>query len=320
MPANLTPQYLRAEEKFKKANDDEEKLKALKEMLSLIPKHKGTEKLQADIKRKISNLRENLKNKKSIKRVDYSRIEKEGVARISLVGLPNSGKSTFINCVTSAKSEVASFPFTTKYPEVGMMEWEGIKFQLIDLPPLSVEYVEPFVFNVINSSDFLLIFVDLESLSPMEDIETIVEILKGKKIFLDDDNYKSLFLLNKIDIEDGNDNADVVEEFFGERFEFYRISALNFKDEYKNFIGGKIFKELGLIRIYTKEPGKKIVEGDPPFVLKSGSTVGDLALKIHKDVFKKFKFARAWGNPPYDGIRVTKDFILEDKMIIEIHI
>ncbi len=324
MPANLTPQYLRAEEKYKKSQSDEEKLKALKEMLALIPKHKGTEKLQADIKKKISNLKDKLKSKKTIKRLDYSRIEREGAARVSLVGLPNSGKSSFLNCVTSQEAEVAPFPFTTRIPEVGMMDWEGVKFQLVDLPPISREYVEPFVYNIIKGSDFLLIFIDIGSISPLEDIETISEILRGKKVILDDresENYlKNLFILNKVDTEDGFENVEVVKEFFGDKFEFYPISTLDFKDDYREFIGGKIFKDLDLIRVYTKEPGKKFKEGDPPFVLKRGSTVGDLSLKIHKEIFQKFKFGRVWGNPPYDGIKVTKDFVLEDNMIVEIHI
>ncbi len=330
MPANLTPQYLRAEEKYKKARDDAEKLEALKEMLALIPKHKGTEKLQADIKRKIANLRESLKSKKNIKRSDLSRIPKEGAARISLVGFPNSGKSSFLNLVTKAKSKVAPFPFSTRVPEVGMMNWGGIQFQIIDLPPLSTEYVEPFVFNLIRSSDFLLIFVDLSTLAPMEDIEVLCDILKDKKILLKKedvqefgDNFlyiKSLFLLNKVDIEEGEESAEVVEEFFRESFEFYRISLHEFKIDYKEFIGKRIFESLDLIRVFTKEPGRKLVESDPPFVLKRGDNVGDLCLKIHKEIFEKFKFARVWGNPPYDGIKVTKDFLLEDGMIVEIHI
>src|SRR5437016_1612597 len=138
MPANLTPQYMEAEKRFKQALSTEEKVAALEEMMSTIPKHKGTEKLQAELKKKMSALRkESEQQKKSGGRRETFNIEREGARRLALVGAPNSGKSQLLRSLTNAIPEVADYPFTTRIPIPGMLVFENVHMQVVDLPPIS---------------------------------------------------------------------------------------------------------------------------------------------------------------------------------------
>ena len=137
MPANLTPEYLAAEEEFKSAQSHEEKIAALERMLSTVPKHKGTEKLQADIKRRLSRERKEGHKKGGARTVPFWLVKKEGAGQVALIGPPNAGKSSLLAALTNARPEVADYPFTTHAPTPGMMAYENIQVQLIDLPPVS---------------------------------------------------------------------------------------------------------------------------------------------------------------------------------------
>lgn len=287
MPTNVPIEYVVAEQNYKKASTVEEKIRALRMMLAYCPKHKGCENLRAEIKSKISKLKAKLK--KQVKK--RSGIKKEGFATICLIGPPNSGKSTLLAKLTNAKPKIAPYPFTTTKPVIGMLSYHGVKLQVIEVPPLLKDSKDRESFSIIGISDLVVVVTDNEN------IEWLLEELKRIHI----NNY--LIVLNKADINSYTKN-------------FIKISALNDKDIAK--LKDKIWEHLDLIRVYTKEPGKKPTP--EPFCLKKGSTIRDLAANIHKDFLKKFKFARVWGSGKFPGIQVGLDHKLQDNDIIELHL
>lgn len=226
MPANLTPQYHAAEEIFKKASTTEEKIAALEEMLAVIPKHKGTEKLQADIKKRLAKLREESMRKGAAKRVDPFHIERQEAGQVVLFGFPNTGKSSLLNALTRASAKVAEYPFTTTLPVSGMMPFEDILIQMVDLPPINAEMSPPGISGALIGADIILVVFDA-----------------------------------------------------------------------------------------GKDPDMKA-----PFVIRQGSTVLELAQKIHKDLASKLKFARVWGSARFEGQSVPKDYVLQDRDIVEINV
>jgi ribosome-interacting GTPase 1 len=326
MPANLTPQYLEAEQRYKRAVHPDEKLAALQEMMSLIPKHKGTEKLQAEIKRKIAQMRKETQKKgKAARRHDPSNIPREGAGRIVMVGPPNSGKSALLGALTNAQPEIAPWEFTTRLPEQGMIPWEDIQFQLIDIPAVSRQHMEYWLMNLVRSADLLFLVVDHSKPGTLEDIEEVDTILREHKIYMqrtDEDLPRggvvipAFLIVTKMDLPDGEENADVVEEFFGERFEILRISAQNGLN--LESLKSRVFEKLSIVRVYSKMPGKP-PESERPYVLDKGQTVEDLCRKVHNDFVDTLKFARIWGHGTYDGQRVTREYVLEDGDIIELH-
>jgi ribosome-interacting GTPase 1 len=332
MPANLSPQYLEAEQRYRKAKSNPEKMEALEIMLTLIPKHKGTEKLQAQIKKRISKLKEASGKKKAISReAELSHIKREGAAQLALSGLPNVGKSSILAKLSSASPEIAPYPFTTRLPMPGMVMFENIQFQLIDLPPLSQEFTEPWVFALMKQSDLLLIVIDLNE-DPAEQMAATLAILKSIKILpleigsasqemqaIQGEKFhvkKSLIVANKNDVDIAEISMEYLKEQYQGRFPMLAVSTKQgdlLEDLKKN-----IFTLLEIIRIYSKLPGK-----DPnfsaPFILKKGSTIRDIARLVHKDFVDRLKFARIWGKETFQGQRVHQDFIVHDGDVVELH-
>src|SRR5512135_280512 len=124
MPANLTPDYLAAEREYKAAQSQAEKVAALERMLATLPKHKGTEKLYADLKRRLSQARKDSQKKGAAHSAPFYAVEREGAGQVALVGPPNSGKSSLVAALTHAEPEIAEYPFTTRLPTPGMMPFE----------------------------------------------------------------------------------------------------------------------------------------------------------------------------------------------------
>lgn len=330
MPANLSPQYLAAEERFKQAKDDRERLKALKEMLSNIPKHKGTEKLQADIKRKIARLKDDMdvKKTKGGHRFSYS-VEKEGAAQVVVVGPPNVGKSCLISSLTNTQLEVADYPYTTRIFQPAMMQYEDIQVQLVDLPPVSEEYCENWMSSIIRIADMMMLVIDASRDDLLDQVETTLSILEGFKIKPIHANtkkiseattwseLKTILVTNKIDLPNADENIKILKEFYHEQFELIPISAQN-KDQTNRLII-KLINLLQIIRVYSKRPGHD-ADFSRPFTFQKGSTLLDFAKAVHKDFAEKLKFARVWGANVFDGQRINKEYILQDKDVIELHL
>jgi small GTP-binding protein len=328
MPANLTPQYLDADKRFRQAKTAAEKIGALEDMLALIPKHKGTEKMQADLKRRLSKAREEAQKKGKAGPRGYTyHVPREGAGQVVLVGPPNSGKSTLLAMLTNAAPDVADYPFTTRKPLPGMMEFENIKIQLVDLPPIAPEWTEGWVFALIRNADLVLVVVDLASDEAFEQVEQIRRQLATHKIRLmrqssdeianeGEITKRTVLVGNKEDAEDAKERGAFLTELHADDFPVLSISAAS----RANFeaLRRALYDGLGVLRVYTKSPGKK-PELDAPFVLKQGCTVLGVAEAVHKDIAASLKFAKVWGTDKFDGQRVTRDYMVHDGDVIELH-
>lgn len=324
MPANLTPQYHIAEENYKKAASIEEKIAALEEMLAVIPKHKGTEKLQADLKKRLSKLREEGARKSTAKRFDPYNIERQGAGQVMVLGYPNTGKSSLLNALTRANTKVADYPFTTTLPVSGMMPYEDIHIQMVELPPITAEMSPPGISGALINADIILVVFDLSSDQCLEQATESLEFLKRKRVIRDGEipgirgipSRRVILLGNKADRPEKEENLAIIKELMPENHSIFTASAIS--GENIELLKTVLFDTLDIIRIYSKTPGR-----DPdmtaPFVLKKGGTVLDLAEKIHKDIAKKLKFARVWGSAKFDGQSVPRDYALRDRDIVEIN-
>jgi hypothetical protein len=329
MPANLPPQYFEVEKRYREARTLQEKIAILKEMLAIVPKHKGTEKLQAELKSKISRLQKEAREKpKTARRDTIFHPKREGAAQVVIVGPPNSGKSKLLSSLTRATPEVAPYPFTTQIPQVGMMEFEDIKIQMVDTPPITEEHIAYWQIDIIRNADLVLLVVDAFQDDVIEYIDGIIKRLKDSKIELitgeEGEQFvvgpvkkRTLLVANKIDLPQSRDNLSIIKEFYGNKFPIVSISAET--GEGIEELKGRIFQELDIIRVYTKTPGKPPDMKDP-LILKTGSTVLDAARAIHKDFEKNLKYARLWGSSKFPGQRVERNYILKDKDIVEFHI
>jgi len=326
MPANLPPQYYEAERRFREAKTPEEKVELLEEMMAIMPKHKGTDHLRADLRRKIAKLSE-MSGRKTGGTRSATTIPKEGAAQIAVIGLPNAGKSQLVAKTTKATPAVADYPFTTTTATPGMMEFENVKFQLIDTPPLVATSTTFWFPPLLRRADVLLIMVDL-SADPLEQMETITGLLDGMRISLDpaktqDENGRELFYKkcivvgNKVDLDEGGNNFKDLKEMYGDRLPVVGISAKNGAgiEELKQVV----YKILDIIRVYTKRPGGR-ADMTEPVVLPRGATLEDAAVSIHKDIAARLKFARVWGSGKHDGVMVGRDHALQEGDIIELHV
>ena len=326
MPANLPPQYYEAERRLREAKTPEDKIELIEEMIGIMPKHKGTDHLKADLRRKIAKLSE-MAGKKSGGAHMSMTIPKEGAAQVAIIGLPNAGKSQFVARVTKATPAVADYPFTTTVATPGMMEYENIQIQLIDTPPL-VASTSVFWFTpILKRADALLILTDL-SADPLEQMETIISLLNGMRISLDQtktqdaDGHelackKLMPIGNKIDLDPDGKNLRDLKEMYSDRFQVVGISARAGTgiEEMKQ----TIYRLLDIIRVYTKRPGG-LPDMTEPVVLPRGATLEDAALNIHKQLLARLKFARVWGSGKHDGVMVSRDHVLEEGDIIELHV
>jgi ribosome-interacting GTPase 1 len=330
MPANLPPQYLKAEEDLRKASTPEARLEAVREMFRLLPKHKGTEKLQSDLKQKISRARDEIEGAKAGgKKTGVShRVPHEGAGQVVLVGAPNAGKSALLAAVTHAKPEVAPYPFTTRAPYPGIMLWEDVPVQLVDLPPVSADFHEPWVTSAIRAADAALLVVDLASDDVADATDAVLSCLAqthtelvGSVPFDNEDesvrHIKTLLVASKTDADGAADRLGVIREWFSPRFPILPISV-----ERREGLGAlrrATYDLLGVLRVYTKVPGKP-ADRARPFTLPYGSSVVDLARAIHRDLEHSLKFARVWGSGVFEGQTVKRDHELHDGDVVEIHV
>lgn len=323
MPANLTPQYMEAEEKYKKARDPEEKLLALQEMLRKLPKHKGTEKIQADIKRKISEQKKSLAAAKGKKKKPSYYVDSHGYPQVVVIGAPNSGRSRLISQLTGADLKVADYPYTTTAPQPAMMVYDNVHIQLVDTPPIAPGHMDFWMPNVVRGGDAVLLVADLVSDSILEDVEAVIAGLEKHRIYLNDPPaedrdgdivQKALLVANKCDSANAPMIYELLAEAQGRTFEIHSVSAAT--GEGLETLKKKSFLLLDLVRVYPKPPGKP-VDRAAPILLDLGSTVVDLADKIHHEMAQKLKGARLWGNKDFPE-QVPRDYQLQDEDTIEL--
>lgn len=330
MAANLTPQYLEAETEYKKAQTAEERLACLRKMYALLPKHKASEKLQAELKTKISDARdacekEQAKGKKG--GVSY-KIPRQGAGQYVIVGPPNAGKSRLLAAVTRATPEVAPYPFTTREPHAGMMDWEDVRVQLVDTPPITADVMEAYVSSLVRAADGALLMLDLGDDDGPFAVEAVTEKLASTKTVLvgqtpaeipdySIEYVRTLLVANKIDQPGATDRLEIVREMFGDRFPIQVISAER-GDGLPQF-RESAFRGLNVIRVYTKQPGKP-PDLTSPFTCPADSTLAEFAGVVHRDFAEKLKSARIWGAGVHDGQTVGREHVLHDKDVVELHV
>lgn len=328
MPANLTPQYLEAEAEYKKAQGAEERLTCLKKMWALLPKHKGTDKLQAELKAKMSDAREEIEvEKKSGKKGGISyKIPKQGAGQVIVLGGPNVGKSSLLAKLTRAQPEVAQYPFTTREPQPGMMPWEDVQVQLIDTPPITSDYMESYLTSMVRNADAAILMVDLGDDDCPFAAQGVIDQLASKKTILggsaneEEDpgivHTKTMLVANKVDLLDAEERLEILKEFLGDRFPIHVVSIEN--GTALEELRTAIYEFLTVIRVYTKKPGKP-ADMNSPYTCLAGSTLMELAALVHKDFAENLKSARIWGTGVYDGQSVKQDHVLHDQDIVELH-
>jgi hypothetical protein len=329
MPANLTPQYKEAEQRFRQATTHAEKLEVLREMLALLPKHKGTEKIQADLRRRVAKLEDEGADSRRAgpQRFDPGHVHREGAGQWVLIGPPNAGKSALVRALTHAHPEVAPYPFTTRVPLPGMMPFEDVQVQLVDTPPVAPNHTEPYLANLVHAADGVLLVLDVAADDLEESTRALAAVMEKARVWPVGRPLptgapafwivKPVFAIgNKCDLDPDGTFASLAREAIPSGVPFHSVSAehgAGLED-----LRAVLFRELDKIRIYAKEPGKK-PDLEKPFVLRRGDTVQALALAVHKELAERVKYARIWGTARFDGQQVDRDHVLSDRDVVELH-
>ncbi|RPI57277.1 MAG: TGS domain-containing protein [Chloroflexi bacterium] len=326
MPTNLPPDAQEAERRYREAETVEEKVATLEEYISLIPKHKGTDHLRADLRRKLSKLKETAQTrKKSGKQASPFHIDREGAGQVVVAGMTNVGKSSLVVALTNAEPQVSEAPYTTWEPTPGMVDIDNVPVQLIDTPPLTPEFVDPEMLNLIRRADLLLLVIDLQTY-PLQQMEDALAILEENRIvpeqYLEQDGDERrlarkplLIVVNRLDDESLEEDFEVLCELVEGEWPLIPVSARTGRglDRLKQ----AIFDRLGIMRVFAKPPGRP-PDLTAPFVLALGSTVEDLAGKVHRDFLYNLKSARVWGSGVHDGQMVGRDHVLQEGDVVEL--
>ncbi len=313
MPANLGPDYLAAEHEFRQAASAAERIAALEKMYAALPKHKGTEKLQADIKRRLSQARREGQKKGASHAPPFYIVPREGAGQVALVGPANSGKSSLVRALTHARPEVAPYPYTTRAPLPGMMQFENVQIQLLDLPPIAADYTEPWMPQALQRADECVLVVDVDDPDDLSEIDYVELKLTEWKL-----PSPRLMLANKMDLPASAGNLEALQDLYRGKYEFIPVSARTGLG--LDRFARRAFDLLDVVRAYTKAPGKR-AELDTPYVLKRGATVLDAARHVHKDFAEQLKFARLFHKDGVrDGLPVERSHVVEDEDILEFHI
>lgn len=328
MSTNLPPEYFKIEERYRAVKAPADKIACIEEMLKIVPKHKGTDKLRAGLRKRLSKMKALSQSKKGVsKRESAFRIDKEGAGQVVILGPANVGKSALVATLTNATPEVSDFPLTTWKPTPGMMPVENIQIQLIDTPPVNPDYMEPELLDLFRRPDYILLVVDLQT-DPVQQLEDTAALLQEHRIvpshlqdrYIEQHNLTVipfLVLANKNDDEATDENYEIFCELLEDDWPSLPVSTITGRNLER--LKQTLFEQLKIIRVYSKAPGK-----DPdltqPFVLKKGDTIADFASKVHQDFVDKLKVARVWGNDVFDGQMVQRDHLLQDGDVVELQI
>lgn len=333
MALNLTPEYFEADRKYRQAQNPADKLAALEEMLRAIPKHKASEKKQADLKRRISDLRQASQHVKKAAVVDPYHIPPQGAGQSLLFGLPNSGKSSILGKLSNAAVKITEFPFGTALPVPGMVYHEDVPIEMVDLPPVTPEHVPAGMLNAIRNTQALLMIVDLANPGVLEDIDTLLAILREREVIFDppqspgedDDDADDqqlrvgpagIIVCTKADLPGAADNWAVLQELRSGPPAMMKLSSVT--GEGLDALLAWLFTTLEVVRVYSKLPGKP-ADKNKPFILPVGSTVGELARMIHKEMAEHLKYARVFGDHAFSGQQVHAQHVLADRDVVELH-
>lgn len=326
MPANLTPEYIKADKWFRSATTNEEKILALEQMLRVIPKHKGTEHMRADLRKKLSRLKDvGTQPKKGGTHVDIFHVPRSGSGQVVLIGTPNCGKSSIVGALTKAKVHIADFPFATAAPVPGMAKFEDASIELVDMPPITADYSAPGQVGTYRTCDLIAIVIDLSD-DVVEQMGVCLDYLESRGLLAGGDTpardekgnalgKKAFCICTKSDIAQP-DALEMLKELCDHPFEFVEVSIETGAGVAE--LMRKIFDLLEIIRVYSKPPGKPADMTDP-FTLPIGSTVMDLAREIHRQLADNLKSARIWGAGVHDGQNTQRTHVLNDKDVVELH-
>ncbi|MEZ6060584.1 MAG: TGS domain-containing protein [Planctomycetaceae bacterium] len=328
MPANLTPQYHRAERELRQAQTAVEQLQCLQRMLQLLPKHKGTDKLHAELKARISDTRRAVEVEANAARSRTElRIPRQGAGRIVIVGAPNCGKSRLVKELTGADPEVADFPFTTRTPMPAMMDVDGVQVQLVDTPPIVPGQLSPPMLNLVRTSDAAALLFDGSSDDAVSQTVDVVQQLRNRKTCMSrhggfnqhgvgDVAVPTLLVVTHANAPDAGLRLELLREC-------RELDLPDISVDFENPSAGQplkseLFALLGLIRVFTKRPGEQPERNDP-LTIPDGGTVEDLALRIHEDLAAGVRFAKVWGLSGHDGQVVGREYVLSDGDVVELH-
>ena len=325
MPANLTPAYFEAEKRYRAAETPEEKIRSLNEMLQVMPKHKGTDGLRAELRTKIARLTKEAARQPATKKKGGSyHVPKEGAGQIALVGLTNAGKSRLVTTVTSASLEVGEYPYTTRLPQLGMMKFENVQIQMVDMPPITDQDARPWFASVLRAADALMIVVDLEIDPVAETREVLTQLttyrtgIEGIEDISEEiiSHRKAIIVGNKSDLDVSGENSAQLLSAYGTQVPVIILSAqtgTGLED-----LRSTAFDTLEIIRVFTKSPDMEADMNDP-MVVKKGSTLEEVAEAVHKDFRRNLKYALIWGSGKFPGQRVKRDHVIQDGDILELH-
>jgi ribosome-interacting GTPase 1 len=329
VPANLTQPYKDAEARYRAAATHEERHLALREMIALLPKHKGTEKLHADLKHRLSRLEEEGERTATSgkRRADPSHVKHEGAGQWVLLGPPNAGKSSLLAALTGAHPAIADYPFTTHVPLPGMMPFEDVQVQVVDAPPASPGHTEGWLPNLVHGADGVVLVVDVADDDLERDVGECLAVMRRARVWpaaraLPPDGSPLavrrpvVVAANKVDLDADGTFAAMAREVVGGDLPWLPVSAR--RGDGLEALRAALWRELRRIRVYTKEPGKR-PDLARPFVLLEGATVHDLAMLVHREVADRLAFARLWGHVRFEGQQVDRHHVLADRDVVELH-
>lgn len=324
MPTNVTPEYRKAEEAFRAAKTIDEKIERLEDMISLLPKHKGTDHLYADLKRRMSTLKRQLEvSEKKTRRGSDVEFTREGAAQVILLGPPNSGKSSILKILSNAHPDIGNYPFSTVRMQPGMIPYEDIQIQMVDTPPVTADFMPRHLLSLVRKADAVLLVVDLSIDSLLDDIDAVFNAFTERhvrfvreRIAGDMDSILCQVIANKIDAPEAGERLELLQQMLNGKLDIVPISCENKEGVLE--IPKMIFQWLKVVRVYTKAPGEK-VDRDRPYTVFMGQSVGDICERIHKDFSEKLRFARLWRQKDAP-ITVSRNEPVQDGDILELHI